>query len=563
MPLRQNQASSDTDTVMAAPVDPQSPSSSDPARKSAMSKPQKKAPTSFDSKTPEELKAAVAIYGRGGNINTRSVKDKKLRGNLKKLELRYKDAATKAKDSEMLLQEEGGYLEAEGMEKTYKFAQKDIVKEVDVATASKGFELKLPTFGPYSVDYNRTGRYLLLGGQKGHIAAFDWREGKLECEIQLGETVRDVKWLHNENFFAVAQKKYVYIYDSQGVEVHCLKKHIEVTHMEFLPYHFLLATIGNAGYLKYQDTSTGTLLCEHRTKLGTPTALAQNPRNAIIHVGHGNGRVTLWSPNMGDSLITMLTNRGPVRAVSVDRGGYYMATAGADSRMNIFDIRTYKEVHSYFTPTPASSLHISDTGLLGVGWGPHVTIWKDALRTKQNSPYITHLHEAVQISDVRFCPLDDVLGVGHGMGFDSLIVPGAGEANYDALEANPYETKKMRREGEVKALLEKLKPEMISLDPDFVGRIDTAKKSVKDREREEAERAKKLEQTVELEIKNKQRGKNSALRRYLRKKGGKNVIDERRLKLEALKKERNKKIKSLSGKESDELGPALSRFVRN
>jgi U3 small nucleolar RNA-associated protein 7 len=67
--------------------------------------------------------------------------------------------------------------------------------------------------------------------------------GKLGCELQLGETVRDVRWLHNNQLFAVAQKKYVYIYDRAGVEIHCLTKHIEVTNMEFLPYHYLLATV--------------------------------------------------------------------------------------------------------------------------------------------------------------------------------------------------------------------------------------------------------------------------------------------------------------------------------
>jgi hypothetical protein len=65
----------------------------------------------------------------------------------------------------------------------------------------------------------------------------------LGCELQLGETVRDARWLHNNQLFAVAQKKYVYIYDRAGVEIHCLKKHIEVTNMEFLPYHYLLATV--------------------------------------------------------------------------------------------------------------------------------------------------------------------------------------------------------------------------------------------------------------------------------------------------------------------------------
>ena len=82
-----------------------------------------------------------------------------------------------------------------------------------------------------------------MGGRLGHIAAMDWREGRLYSEIQVKETVRAVRWLHDESLFAVAQKKYVYIYDKAGLEIHCLKKHIEVTHMEFLPYHFLLTTV--------------------------------------------------------------------------------------------------------------------------------------------------------------------------------------------------------------------------------------------------------------------------------------------------------------------------------
>lgn len=41
--------------------------------------------------------------------------------------------------------------------------------------------------------------------------------------MQVKETVRDVSFLHNQLFFAAAQKKYVYIYDHRGLEVHCMK----------------------------------------------------------------------------------------------------------------------------------------------------------------------------------------------------------------------------------------------------------------------------------------------------------------------------------------------------
>ena len=141
------------------------------------------------------------------------------------------------------------------------------------------------------------------------------------------ETVRDVVMLHNESFFAAAQKKHVYIYDKHGLEVHCLRvrtkstshlqalglavhrkawaslccttlkalpqlltkcaklqftvlqpKHISMPRkpqescvcrratlscvcvqehtsprrLEFLPYHFLLASVGQPGVLHYQ-----------------------------------------------------------------------------------------------------------------------------------------------------------------------------------------------------------------------------------------------------------------------------------------------------------------------
>lgn len=49
--------------------------------------------------------------------------------------------------------------------------------------------------------------------------------------------------LHNETMFAVAQAKYVHIYDQKGTEVHCLKKHISPVRLEYLPYHFLLVSM--------------------------------------------------------------------------------------------------------------------------------------------------------------------------------------------------------------------------------------------------------------------------------------------------------------------------------
>ncbi|KAI1807712.1 BING4CT-domain-containing protein [Daldinia bambusicola] len=511
------------------------------------------------------LKEAQRDYGRGSRVNVKAVKDKKLRSNLKSLEHKYKEATVKAKDAEILLENTSGFLEPEHeLERTYRVRQDDILDEVSIESAKKRFELKLDQLGPYVFEYSRTGRELLLAGRRGHVATMDWREGKLGCELQLGETVRDARWLHNNQFFAVAQKKHVYIYDRQGVEVHCLRKHQEVTHMEFLPYHFLLATLGMSGFLKYQDVSTGQLVTEIPTKLGAPVSLTQNPYNAVLHAGHQNGTVTLWSPNSPEPLVKLLAHKGPVRALAVDREGRYMVSGGQDCKMAVWDIRMFKEVNNYFTRQPASSIAISDRGLTAVGWGTKTTIWKGlyskhaAEQEKIQSPYMTWGGEGKRIERVRWCPFEDILGLGHDEGFSSIIVPGAGEPNFDALEVNPFETAKQRQETEVKSLLNKLQPEMIALDPNFIGNLDL--RSEQQRQAEKDLDAKPVD--IETEIRNRARGKNSALRRYLRKQRSKNIIDEKRLKVEELWKEQLQQRENKQKEKEVELGPALARFAR-
>ena len=214
-------------------------------------------PHKRDENTELRRRAAEAqsVYGRGRKVFIKGVKDKKLRGNLRRLESKYKDATLKAKDAEILLENEAGYLEVEGeLEHTTKVRQDELKQKLAVETARKSFELKLVELGPYIAEYSRNGRNLILAGRKGHVSTIDWRAGELGCELQLGETIRDVKWLHNNQYFAVSQKKYVYIYDSAGVELHCLRKHIEVTNLEFLPYHFLLATVVS---LSFKLSKTG------------------------------------------------------------------------------------------------------------------------------------------------------------------------------------------------------------------------------------------------------------------------------------------------------------------
>ncbi len=57
-------------------------------------------------------------------------------------------------------------------------------------------------------------------------------------------------------------------------------------------------------------------------------------------------------------------------------------------------MRTFKPLHAYFSHAPTDILDISQRGMLAVGHGRCVQVWQDALREKQQSPYVTH---AVQV----------------------------------------------------------------------------------------------------------------------------------------------------------------------
>jgi U3 small nucleolar RNA-associated protein 7 len=53
--------------------------------------------------------------------------------------------------------EEAGFMEPEGMERTWKFNQKTLAQHVDLNTQRKMMDLRLD-FGPYALDFTKNGR---------------------------------------------------------------------------------------------------------------------------------------------------------------------------------------------------------------------------------------------------------------------------------------------------------------------------------------------------------------------------------------------------------------------
>jgi hypothetical protein len=215
--------------------------------------------------------------------------------------------------------------------------------------------------------------------------------------------------------------------------------------------------------LRYQDTSTGQVVAAHRTKLGPCDALRQNPWNAVLCLGHGNGGVTMWTPNLATPAVRMLCHHGPVRSLAADPQGRHLVTTGADGQVGrppplpacrggasclpraprgwlappsnrhvsaalplrparppalpplfpppcrqvkVWDLRMLRPLHAYFSPSPAEWCDISQRGLLAVGYGRRVQVWRDALASKAQSPYMTHRLAGGVLRDFHFCPYE-------------------------------------------------------------------------------------------------------------------------------------------------------------
>ncbi|KAK5649226.1 hypothetical protein RI129_000255 [Pyrocoelia pectoralis] len=418
---------------------------------------------------PEEL---LEKHSRGEGIDKSGIRTRIHKKKQFDRDLSYEFAQKQAARVEILLTEESGILEADPGETTTQFRQNEIIKNVDITAATKHFELVLRDFGPYRLDYTRNGRHLALGGKLGHVAAFDWVTKKLHFEINVMESVHDICWLHVETMLAVAQKDWVYIYDNQGIELHCLKSLDKVTQMQFLPYHFLLATANDVGYLSWLDVSIGEIVVQYNAKLGRINMMTQNPYNAVLCVGSSNGVVSMWAPNTRDPLAKMLCHKSAISALHIDPKGLYMATAGNDRKLKIWDIRSLTEpLQIYRLQSSANNVALSQKQMLAISMGNVVEVYRDCCTTTANRAYLRHRFNN-SVANLNFCPYEDVLGVGSDKGFTSLLVPGAGEANFDAFEANPYQTKSQRKESEVKSLLEKIPSDLISLDPTKISEVD-------------------------------------------------------------------------------------------
>ena len=394
------------------------------------------------------------------------MKDLRVRSKLKRVR-EFKSASQKQLEMYSYINPavEGGCIEHEEDDSSdSRLSQVELKKQVDVGTLKKLFDFDLEG-GPFSLKPTRNGRHVVVGGKKGQLSVVDRTTMHPMCDVTVDESVLDVTFLHNYTMFAAAQRNCAYIYDSiSGAEIHRLKDHQMVTHLDYLSEHFLLVSWSENGIIRYLDTSTGQLVSRHFSKMGPCHSLRQNASTGVVHVGHGDGCVSLWTPTIAEPVMKIRSHYGPVSALAC-HDEMYLVTAGGEGKWKIWDLRKASApLNAYsYRGAPPSSIDVSQTGMIGIGNGVRVSVFSgDCFKTRVKAPYLTH-SVPQGVNTVRFCPFDDLLLLGKSSGIASMLVPGAGSGNFDSLGVNPFETRNQRREGEVRALIEKIRPDMISL----------------------------------------------------------------------------------------------------
>jgi U3 small nucleolar RNA-associated protein 7 len=501
----------------------------------------------------------------------KTMKNKSTTSQLQLTKTKRYEAAVLAADAQAVLHTDAsGFIGTESvMERTTALTQVELRRDhLDEQTARQIYTLNLPRHSPYGCKFDRSGRYSVLYGQRGHVAVMDSHHINLHAEFHVKERIRDAAFLHNFSMIAVAQTNHVYVYDDTGAEIHKMSDLQDPFAIDFLPHHWLLNCVGRQGILRFQDVSTGQLVSLHSTKLGPCDVLRQSQSNAVTHLGHNNGTVTLWAPSSSQYLAKILCHKGAkVTSLALDLSGRYMVSGGADRQVKVWDLRMLKNTHAYYVAAgTASSIDISQRGIVAIGHASHATFWSpEALTTNVKDPYMHHsIAGCGPVETIRFRPFQDVCAIGHSTGISSIVVPGSGEANVDSSEYNldPFQDKKQRREAEVRALLDKLDPNMITLDPKEIGGIEESTDEIRRARLIELEDAANAHKKTQKE-KRKKRGRSKIQTKLRRKRN--NIVDEQILKLrEARINEKRALEETPSGKDvnrdGEEAPSALKRF---
>lgn len=254
------------------------------------------------------------------------------------------------------------------------------------------------------------------------------------------------------------------------MQLHCIKRMNAVNFLEFLPYHLLLAAGNDDGYLSWLDVSIGEIVSQYNSKIGNISNMCQDKSTGIVYTGDMKGVVSLWCPSAREPLAHVSCHNTPISALTVSSNNHTFLTSDINRTVKVWDTRNLGEcLSTKKLRSSVAEISVSQKGIIALAMG---TVCEIYLKELTQQPYLRYPLSG-NIKGLQFCPYEDILGISTNNEFASILVPGSAEANFDAFEANPYQSKSQKREAEVRRLLDKIPMEMINLKPNNVLEVNT------------------------------------------------------------------------------------------
>lgn len=348
-----------------------------------------------------------------------------------------------------------------------KYTQDYLKKNVNLYLAEKAIKLDLNhSISGYKTCYNENGSHSLIYNKEGYMASFDTQKLNLQFELSNNEPIYNACYLHNEEYIAVAHKN-LFIYNNNGQELHCVRKIQNINHMEFLPNHFLL---GNITYfrgknkLEYLDTSIGEIIAS--------LELVNNPIttcnfDGIICLGNHDGTIDLRAPKQNNPLMKVKAHKN-IKEIKTTYNKLFVSTQ--DPLLKVFDLRNYFKPLYTIKDVFVNKMAISGTEKLAINSYKNIQIIFEN-KLVQKIPLNS------MVESLCYHPFEDILTVSTKFSYENFIIPNSCNHGYNADVISPYMTRKEKRELEVKKLLEKIPPDLISYNSTIFEQIFDKKKS--------------------------------------------------------------------------------------
>ncbi|ORD94740.1 WDR46 [Enterospora canceri] len=345
--------------------------------------------------------------------------------------------------------------------------QEYIKENVNLYTKEKAIKLDLETKPhPYNTCYNQNGSHSLIWNRDGFAASFGTQSLMLDFESDFTE-ISTATYLHSERYIALGQEC-LYIYNNRGVELHAVRSIKNILQSNFLPDHFLLGCMcctSTSNKLKYLDTTSGEIAAELDIKF---KPVASCHFDGIICLGDRRGVVDLVAPKQPEPLMKIKVHRN-IKELKRGKDKLYVSTY--DNKIKTFDLRNYFKPLQEISTKYTDKMAISTNGTVALGGGSTVVLF-DPNEAKINQEITT----ATNIGSLEFNPFEDILTVTTRNKYESFVAPQSSDIRYNADVISPYMTKNEKREMEVKKLLEKIPPEMISYNSELISKIRRDKK---------------------------------------------------------------------------------------